>query len=689
MIRPATARIGMMKPVRFRLFLSALAAFLSLPLIPPATAATSSGWAPSGPDGGDARRFAFSASDPDRIYVGTIDSWIYVSSNGGSSWAALAKLGNQDDLVVDSLVVDRTDPKTLYAGVWVMDHPDGGVYISHDQGQTWSESPAMRGQSVRALTQSRSDPRVLVAGTLRGVYRSDDRGLHWQEISPAGSTEIHEVESVAIDPYDPGIIYAGTWHLPWKTMDGGQHWQEINKGVIDDSDVFAIIADPSRPSVIYASACSGIYRSLDYGADFRKVQGIPSTARRTRSLRMDPTDRKTVYAGTTEGLYKTTDEGEDWTRTTGPNVIVNDVYIDPRDPKHVLLATDRSGVLASEDGGSTFQESNGGFSQRQVATLLADEKSPGTLYAGVINDKSYGGVFVSSDLGRSWTQRSDGLNGRDVFVLTEAGDGTLLAGTSDGLFRWDGSGWSRVGLGPAEDAPPAKSRVRAAIRAKRRDPERPTDADVIRGRVMAVAAVGPAWYAATEQGVYESSDGGNSWKQVLDSHDAAAFSTSGDYVGLAADDHAIYAARRQGIMVSSDGGAHWQATRGPAGLAEIGCLAAAEDGSLWAGGREGLFYSEDQGKSWKALQRLPVVGINGLTWDPILKRIIVTSEEGTVMYGIDPRNQTWHWWNPGWTVRAAASVEGRLVAATLYSGVVVQPQPQRAEAGNEVQEARQ
>ena len=88
----------------------------------------------------------------------------------------------------------------------------------------------MHGQSVRALAQASSNAHVLVAGTLRGVYRSADKGLHWREISPAGGSEIHEVESVAIDPYDPEIIYAGTWHLPWKTSDGGAHWNNIHEG---------------------------------------------------------------------------------------------------------------------------------------------------------------------------------------------------------------------------------------------------------------------------------------------------------------------------------------------------------------------------------------------------------------------------------------------------------------------------
>ena len=103
------------------------------------------------------------------------------------------------------------------------------------------------GSRFERLTAAPSDPKILVAGTLKGVYRSTDGGEHWQLISPEGSQEIHEVESIAIDPVDPQIIYAGTWHLPWKTTDGGEHWTNIKQGIIDDSDVFSIIVDPKDP----------------------------------------------------------------------------------------------------------------------------------------------------------------------------------------------------------------------------------------------------------------------------------------------------------------------------------------------------------------------------------------------------------------------------------------------------------
>ena len=115
----------------------------------------------------------------------------------------------------------------------------------------------MKGQSIRALVQSASNDQILTAGTLRGVYRSEDGGVQWKQISPLGSMELHEVESIAVDPDEPGTIYAGTWHLPWKTTDGGATWHSIKKGLIDDSDVFSIIIDPKQTNIVYTSACSG------------------------------------------------------------------------------------------------------------------------------------------------------------------------------------------------------------------------------------------------------------------------------------------------------------------------------------------------------------------------------------------------------------------------------------------------
>jgi photosystem II stability/assembly factor-like uncharacterized protein len=654
-------------------FLLGLSGFLGFSNVVKGEAPT---WIPVGPNGGDARSFAAEPSNPQHIYLGTLTSWIYQSTDGGANWKRLAKLGKADNLAIDNLIADPSDTKTLYAGAWQVDQTGGGVYISHDGGVSWVSTPDMEGQSVRALAQSGSNPRILVAGTLKGVYRSEDGGAHWKQISPPENKEIHEVESIAIDPYHPEIIYAGTWHLPWKTTDGGESWHSIKQGLIDDSDVFSIIVDPTRPTVLYTSACSGIYRSENAGELYRKVQGIPSTARRTRVLEQDPVNRKTVYAGTTEGLYKTLDDGVNWSRITGPDVIINDIYVNPKNPQHVLLATDRSGVLMSNDGGTTFAAANNGFSQRQVAAILTDSKREGVIYTGVLNDKGYGGVFVTEDGGASWQQRSQGLDGRDVFTLAETEDGTLFAGTSHGIFRWSGSVWEQDGNIVSYTKKTTYSTAKGRSGKKGAKVKHETtvahQGEPIDARVNSISTAGAVWFAATSEGVYRSENQGAAWTGPVLQGEGYRFVTSKNTTVLAAN-------HRQ-LMISSDSGVTWHELTLPAKLTSVQAVVTAPKGSLWVGGREGLFYSEDQGQTWQQLATLPLADISGLSYNEALGRIVVTSWRSTLVFAIDESDRTWKWWDAGWTIRSVRSLGGRLVAASLYDGVVVQPKAEETAA---------
>lgn len=643
---------------RFLLSVALALTTFSLPAIAARTL-----WTPLGPDGGDARSFAMDPRNPAHIYLGTTDGWIYETEDSGATWQRLAKLSNSEDLILDNILVDEADPDTLYVGAWVLGRPDGGFFISHDAGKTWTQA-GLKGQSIRALAQAPSNPKILVAGTLAGVYRSDDGGTSWKLISPPGSLEIHEIESVAIDPKNPSVIYAGTWHLPWKTNDGGSSWQSIHNGLITDSDVFSIIIDPIQTNVVYASACSGIYKSDDAGELFHKIQGIPSSARRTRVLMQDPENRAVVYAGTTEGLYKTADSGARWQRMTGPDVIVNDVYVDPRNPRHVLLATDRSGVLSSNDAGVTFTSSNRGFSQRQVAALLVDATHPSTLYAGVLNDKGYGGVFVSTDGGTLWSQQSNGLNGRDVFSLAQGSSGVLLAGTNDGLYRWSGASWQ-----PDGSLLKQVSKSVYVTQHRRRHRVQKTTlvaAGSITGRVNALATSGDLWVAAASSGLYTSRDGGRSWQGgPAAGQDSFSFA--------AVKGNTIVAGAGPVLVQSTDAGVAWRALALPAGAHWAQAASYAEDGSLWLGGRDGVYVSRDQGQSWTKLARLPIADINGVSYDSQLKRIVLTSGASNLVLAVDPATNTWDWWNPGWRVHTVRSSQGRLLGASFYNGVVIAP----------------
>ncbi len=652
----------------------AIATGLAIALTP-AFAATSSpvksatSWVPVGPDGGDARSFAGDPTNSSHIYLGTTNSWVYQSTDNGATWQRLAKLSKHDDLIVRHIVIDETDPKTLYIGAYVVDHPDGGIFISHDSGVSWTEAEGMHGQSVRALVQSKSNPKEFVAGSLKGVYESDDAGVTWKLIS---SPSIYEVESIAIDPVDPHTIYSGTWHLPWKTTDDGASWHNIKNGLIDDSDVFSIIIDPNAPQTVYTSACSGIYKSVNGGEEYKKIQGIPSTARRTRVLMQDSTNPSIVYAGTTEGLYRTAAAGADWSRLTGPDVIINDIYIDPRNDRHVLLATDRSGVLMSNDQAVTFKASNDGFSQRQVSALIVDNKNPQTIYVGVVNDKIYGGVFISHDSGQSWTQQSGGLDGRDVFSMAQAPDGTLLAGTGHGIFRWNNALWQPVGKIVLKEEKTV-SVVRKGKRVKdTKIVEK--DAGSIEGRVYSLDLTQSSWYAATSEGIYQSDNQGATWQggPVLEHRDFHTVKSGGEIV---------LASRREGLVLSQDGGHTWQALPLPEHLSSANTIAVAPTGSLWLGGREGVFFSEDKGTTWSQVKTLPITDINNLSYDSDLKRIMVTSYNSTWVLALDEQTRNFNWWDAGWNVRAVRSLGGRLMGASLFNGVVIQPQMQGANSG--------
>ena len=625
-------------------------------------------WFPFGPFGGDARSFATDPNNPRHIYLGTTTGWVYDSLDGGTTWKRVAQIAHRNDLIIDHILPDPHDPQRLLVAAWKVDSPDGGLWISDDGGSNWYAQAEMHGQSIRAIARSESNPNELVAGTLRGVYRSLDDGTHWKQISPIDSTEIHEVESIAIDPLNPDVIYAGTWHLPWKTVDGGAHWENIKQGIIDDSDVFSIIVDPADPKIVYASACSGIYKSVDAAARFTKIQGIPSTARRTRKLAQDPKHLGTIFAGTTEGLYRTLDAGAHWGLLTSPDLIVNDVYIDPANPDHVLLATDRRGVLSSSNAGESFESSNVGFSSRQIIAYVADPHNPARIYVGVVNGKEAGGVFASNDAGVSWHQDSSGLGGRDVFSLASTMDGVILAGTNHGIFRLQDGAWVDAGVaiaarhsGSAVPGNVSKIRVRHEAR-----PAVQRSADHLDELVYAINPAVTDIYAGTSSGLLRADAFGNNWSRVS--------SLSLDEVRyLAVQGRTLVAASLKEMQISSNDGTSWKPAPLPGALTQVSALALDDSGTIWVGGREGLFRSSDFGATWQQTKDLDLNDVDSIYFDRSGDRIIVTTAQSDFVFSVHVPDYKVRYWNSGWRLRFARPVGDHLVAATLFDGIVIQP----------------
>jgi photosystem II stability/assembly factor-like uncharacterized protein len=636
-------------------------------------------WSVLGPDGGDVRSLAYDPQNPDRVFLGTSTGVIFVSDDGGHNWSRFAKLGAGDDYVLDHMAFDPQNSKNIFVSAWsVQDQNAGDIFRTRNGGKDWEALPGMHGKSVRAMAVSASDNKVIVAGALDGVYRSNDGGNNWQRIS-SNDGVVKNIESIAVDPKDPNVVYAGTWHLAWKTSDGGANWQHINKGMIDDSDVFSIIVSSANPSEVFASACSGIYKSVSGGDQFEKIKGIPFTARRTRVLKQDPSNPAIVYAGTTEGLWKSVDEGKNWKRVGSPEVVVNDVLVDPRNSQRVLLATDRSGVLASNDSATTFTASNHGYSHRYVSAILADTKEPNTLYIGLVNDREFGGVFFTRDGGQNWLQKSSGLDGRDVFTLKQSHNGTLVAGTNKGLFELvsGSSSWHPINNVVLEKS--VSRTVTLKSGKKKTVTSIASTHTLLEGRVSDTDLGSSRWFAATSAGLFTSKDQGKVWV-------GGPVTGEKDFVSVQAQDGLVVAATRSTVLVSEDQGKIWQPARLASYAINIRSVTVAPDGQIFVATREGAFHSADSGKSWNhVVAGLPDKDITSVAYDGSHKRLLATSGQTGVVFESADGGNTWQRGpDSGFPLRRISVVHGRYVAATPFDGVVAQPEndSQSANAGS-------
>jgi photosystem II stability/assembly factor-like uncharacterized protein len=551
-------------------------------------------WIPVGVPGGNVRALAQDPHDSQRIYLGTADGILYRSDDGGVQWHRLVPGFPLRACILDAVVVDARG--VVSVGYWEVRGSGGGVARSADGGQTFVVQKGIEGESVRSLALSPSDPQVIAAGTLAGVFLSRDGGQTWTRITPRGNPDLRNIESLTFDPNDPQIIYAGTRHLVWKTIDGGATWAPAHSGMIDDSDVMTLTIDRQYPQNVYATACTGIYRSTDGANQWTKLDGIPYSSRRTRAFAQGY-DVNLLLAGTTEGLWISQDRGDSWYRTTSKELVVNAVIVQRGGT--IILGTEGAGVLRSSDRGRTWVASNTGFSERFVFKLLFDAAG-GRVVVAVWDDRRYGGVFVSPGVQGPWTRLGEGLAGRQVLSLALQGD-TIFAGTDAGIFARE---------------PEARAWTRLSTFVDGRDTH---------PRVTQLLALPlNRLLAATSNGVIYSPDGGGTWTQpMLGSTDEVS-----DLAVSPLDPDLIVAATASGFFRSSDGGVTWRQVASGLSGATPHALAfmPSDDPVLFATTSRGLFRSGDQGATWRRVNGgLPHSDLTGLA----------TSPDGRTVYASD------------------------------------------------------
>jgi photosystem II stability/assembly factor-like uncharacterized protein len=390
-------------------------------------------------------------------------------------------------------------PNVYYAGAG-----GGGVWLTQDGGLSWKpifekESTA----SIGAIALAPSNPSLVWVGTGEsnprndvitghGVYFSPDGGSTWNFM---GLKDAGQISNIVIDPRDPNIVLVGVLGHIWgpnvdrgvfRTTDGGKTWQKVLY-VDETTGVSSLIMDPNNPMVLFAGlwpmrrypwmlesggATGGIYRSNDGGTTWKKLtDGLPEGQTGRIGLAAAPSNPRHIYAlveSKTGILWDSNDLGDHWKMVSSNHTLnarpfyFSQMVVAPNDESKLYFLS--FGVVLSEDGGKTARTISARVHPDHHAMWI-DPQDPGRIIDG--ND---GGVYISSDAGRTW-RYLDNIPIEQFYSVAQDDetpynlcgglqDNNAWCGPSNSLSRGGITGfdWFTVGGGDGEYAVPARGK---------------------------------------------------------------------------------------------------------------------------------------------------------------------------------------------------------------------------------------
>ncbi len=388
---------------------------------------------------------AVEPNKPEVIYIGAAGGGVWKSVTAGALFRPVFDEHSQS---IGKIAIAPSDPETVWVGTgepWVRNSVSvgTGIYKSINGGTNWQLMGLENSERIGDIIvhpQHSDTVYVAVLGHLwnanedRGVYKTTDGGKTWKKIfyidENTGASDLD------IDPENPEIIYATMWshrRYPWsfdsglngksgvyKSTDGGQNWKPIQNGLPNETlGRMAIAVAPSNGQVIYLSVeCKskdgkGLYLSTDAGANWKKVSNEFNTTVRPfyfSSMVVDPKNDSIVMKCGLQAVISE-DRGDRFRPVDGTvHSDIHDIWIDPANTKHVLLATD-GGMYESFDRGYTFKMWMN-LPVSQFYHVSADNDQPYNVYGGLQDNGSWYGP----------SQKAGGISNSD-WKNTFGGDG--------------------------------------------------------------------------------------------------------------------------------------------------------------------------------------------------------------------------------------------------------------------------
>ncbi len=578
-------------------------------------------------------KIAVDPRNPDIVFVAAIghlyaanpDRGLYRSRDGGRTWQKV--LYKDENVGAVEVVIDPSDARVVYAGLWntrrppwfvyaPTNGPGGSIHKSTDGGSTWHEltaglPPAGIGRTGIAVAPSNPRRVYAVVDCLvpdptapapalpapgrpappppgqGGVFRSDDAGATWRRASADQALwgRGWYFEKIAVDPKDPDIVYVPNVAVN-RSRDGGATWDVI-RGSPGGDDYHQVWIAPDNPDILIVASDQGTI--------------ITRNARTA-----DP--RAMTWSS--------------WLNQ--PTAQVYHASVDYRFPYWVVGAQQDSGAVAVRSRGKFAQISQrdwepiGAAGESGYAT--GDPLHPGVIYGGegsrwdletnlsVPNTSAPKGGGTDTDRA-DWTQPLV-LSTADPHALYYASQ--FLFKTTDGARTW-----TQISRDLTRPDPGIPSNLDVTAAAS-------TDRNGKRGVIYAVAPSplrAPLIWIGTDDGLIQvTADDGTTWRDVtppaltawsrVTSIEASHFDADTAYASVdrhQLQDFAPY------IYRTRDQGRSWQPIK--QGLPDgVYVHVVKEDsvrrGLLFAGTERGAFVSFDDGDHWQPLQRnLPVTSV--------------------------------------------------------------------------------
>jgi photosystem II stability/assembly factor-like uncharacterized protein len=545
-------------------------------------------------DGQQIPALAIDPRDPNRVFAAVLghpygpseERGVFRSTDGGQTWQKV--IAKDENTGGSDVQIDPSNPDIVYASMWEaregpwednneVNGTNGGLFKSTDAGATWhplsNGLPKDLAQIYVAIAPS--DPHRLYAtlgtsGGKLGVYRSDDAGENWSQITddprPSGRIGGGDLAIPRVDPKNPDIVIVAST-VTMRSTDGGKTWAGF-RGAPGGDDYQNLWINPNNGQIILLVSDQGALVTVNGGATWSSWYNQPTA--QLYHVSVSNSFPYKVCAGQQESgsvcISSRGNDGEINFRDWHPVGAIEYGYVapDPLDPETIY-------------GGGRTEVSRYNWSTGQVqditpiplrsAKYRADRTEP-LMFSPVDPHILYFAtnvLFKTTDHGNSWQTISTDLTRENPGVPASVGTlvpkgaekqrgviyalapsfknvDKLWAGTDDGLVwitRDGGKKWDEIT--PKELTPWSKVTQISAS---------PFDED------SAYASVSRFRIDDVHPYIYRTHDGGKSWKLI----------TTGlpDFgpVDTVREDPVrkglLFAGTENSVWVSFDDGDHWQ-----------------------------------------------------------------------------------------------------------------------------------